>query len=238
MVALRCSLVLHTISGKIIAENRVAEKIVSEWKNNGKSRRRNLYAITDSRFFGEGKRGERREKRHRLDNTPCNSLADAVKLITFESLEVGRRVAWSVLYTELGSEKRREDRRREEMRKWEEERKGEREKRRKSGRERKDPSSLPLPTPCGCEVFCMCNSFVTRRRGNIQPRTNKKMYDSFQARIDTDKMSQYDGRKQGKTQGRPVITWRTNQLTLCQKEPWAIGPWTKCIKQRIKVKSG
>ena len=25
----------------------------------------------------------------------------------------------------------------------------------------------------------MCTSFVTRKRGNTQPRTNKKMYDSF-----------------------------------------------------------
>ena len=44
-------------------------------------------------FLGREERGRGRKNRHRLDNTPCNSLADAVKLITFESLEVGRRVA-------------------------------------------------------------------------------------------------------------------------------------------------
>ena len=41
------------------------------------------------------------------------------------------------------------------------------------------------------KVFCMCYSFVTRNEGT-QPRTCKEMYDSFQARIDADKSSQYD----------------------------------------------
>ena len=40
-----------------------------------------------------------------------------------------------------------------------------------------------------------------------------KMYDSLQARIDTDKTSQYDKRKQGKSQGRSIVTWRTHLLT-------------------------
>ena len=44
-------------------------------------------------FLVKGGEVRGRENRHKLDNTPCNSLADAVKLITFESLEVGRRVA-------------------------------------------------------------------------------------------------------------------------------------------------
>ena len=39
---------------------------------------------------------------------------------------------------------------------------------------------------CGCEVFCMCDSFVTRKQRNTQPRTHKTMNNSFQSRIDTD----------------------------------------------------
>ena len=42
------------------------------------------------------------------------------------------------------------------------------------------------------KVFCMCNSFVTRNEGNTKPRSHKEMFDSFQARIDTDKTSQCD----------------------------------------------
>ena len=41
------------------------------------------------------------------------------------------------------------------------------------------------------KVFCVCISFVARNEGthNQEPT---KMYDSFQAKIDTDKISQYD----------------------------------------------
>ena len=46
------------------------------------------------------------------------------------------------------------------------------------------------------KVFCVCNSFMTRKRGNIKPRTHKEMCHSL-LRIDTDQSRQYDEWIQG-----------------------------------------
>ena len=39
----------------------------------------------------------------------------------------------------------------------------------------------PLPL-CGCKEFCMCNSFVTRKLGNTQPRTHTRCVILFSPR--------------------------------------------------------
>ena len=94
--------------------------------------------------------------------------------------------------------------------------------------------SAPLPL-CGCESVLSVQSIVTTTDTREDPT---KFYDSFQARIHTDKTSQYDERKQGKSQGRPIVTWRTHLLTtLLQKSTLSYWALSQCIKQGITVKS-
>ena len=62
-------------------------------------------------------------------------------------------------------------------------------------------------------------------------------------RINTDTSGQYDEWIQGKSQGRPIVTWRTHPLTtrLQMNSCWKLeplGPWTESINQGILRESG
>ena len=63
-------------------------------------------------------------------------------------------------------------------------------------------------THCTAEFVCSFCAIIRDEDTTDTRQEPTKMCDSFQARIDTDKTNQYDERKQGKSQERPIVTWR------------------------------
>ena len=88
-----------------------------------------------------------------------------------------------------------------------------------------DRQRLMVAASCECESVLSVQSYLTKIRQPLY-KNLQKCY-SFQGWIDTDKSSQYDERIQGKSQGRPNVTWRTHLwTTLFQKRNlnyWALS---------------